>query len=196
VGEPADHGREDQADSQVDGEDRPPVGDREHERAEQRPEHAAELLDGRDHPERHPAPWGGVEVGDQRQGGRHQAAAAHALQEPAGDHRRHVVGERGDQRAEREQGERGDQHRHPAAQVRDPADQRQHRDVPQQEAGDDRGRALELVDGDADAAHHVGQREHDDVGVGRGERHSHRGEGQQQARRPHRSPGHRTVTAR
>ncbi len=55
------------------------------------------------------------------------------------------------------------------AQVGDPADQRQHRDVPEQEAGDDRRGPLELVDRDADRGHHVRQRQHDDVGVGGGE---------------------------
>ena len=79
--------------------------------------------------------------------------------------------------------QRGDQHRHPAAQVGDPADQRQHRDVPEQEAGDDRGGPLELVDRDAGAGHHVGQREHDDVGVRGRERHGDRRETEQQPRR-------------
>ena len=55
-------------------------------RAEQRPEHAADLLDRGDDAERHAAPLGGVEVGDQRQRGRHQPAAADALEEAAGDH--------------------------------------------------------------------------------------------------------------
>ena len=46
----------------------------------------------------------------------------------------------------------------------------QHRDVAEQEAGDDRRGPLELVDRDADRRHHVGQREHHDIGVDRGER--------------------------
>ena len=47
---------------------------------------------------------------------------------------------------------------------------RQHRDVAEEEAGDDRCRPLEGVDADADSGHHVGQREDDDVGVGGRER--------------------------
>jgi hypothetical protein len=75
------------------------------------------------------------------------------------------------------------QDRHAAAQVGDPADQGQHRDVPEQEARHDRGGALELVDGDAGAGHHVRQREDDDVGVGRREGNGHRGQGEQEPRR-------------
>ena len=78
--------------------------------------------------------------------------------------------------------ERHHQHRHPAAQVGDPADQREHRDVAEQEAADDRCRALELVDRHADAGHHVGQGEHDDVGVGRRERHGDGCHGEEQPR--------------
>ena len=37
--------------------------------------------------------------------------------------------------------------------------------------------------GIADAAHHLGQRQDDDVGVGRRERHRHGGQGEQQPRR-------------
>ena len=53
-------------------------------------------------PSGHAAALGGVEVGDQRERRGHQAAAADALEEPAGDHAGQVVGQRGDQRAERE----------------------------------------------------------------------------------------------
>ena len=151
------------------------------------PSDAADLLDGGDDAERHAAALDGVEVGDQGQRGRHQPAAADALQEPAGDHAGQVVGQGGDQRPDREDHQRRHEHRHPAAQVGDPADQRQHRDVAEQEAGDDRRRPLQLVDGDADAAHHVGQREHDDVGVGRREGHGDRGQAEQQPRAPRRS---------
>ena len=87
-------------------EDRPPVGDRQHQGAEQRADDAAELLHRRDDAERDAAPVGGVEVGDQGQRRRHQPAAADALEEPAGDHAGQVVGERGDQRADREHDQR------------------------------------------------------------------------------------------
>ena len=174
---------EHQPDGEVDQEDRPPVGDREDQGAEQRPDDAARLLDRRHDPEGYGAALDGVEIGDEGQRGRHQAAAAQALQEPAGHHRRHVVGERGDQRAEGEDHQRGDQHRHPAAQVGDPADQRQHRDVAEQEAGDDRRGALELLGGVAHRAEHVGQRQDDDVGVRGGERDRDGGQGQQPPRR-------------
>ena len=116
-----------------------------------------------------PAALDGVEVGDQGQGRRHQAAAADALEEAPDHHRGHVVGQCGEQRAGGEDDEGGDEDRHPAAQVGDPADERQHRDVPEQEAGDDRCGLLELVDGHADRGHHLRQRQDDDVGVGGGE---------------------------
>ena len=151
------------------------------------PTHAAELLDGRDDPEGYAAALDGVEVGHQGERRRHQPATADALQEPARDHARHVVGQRGHQRPDGEQHQRRHQHRHPAAQVGDPADQRQHRDVAEQEAGHDRGGSLQLVDRDADRAHHLREREHHDVGVGRGEGDGDGGQPQQQpgpARRP------------
>ena len=173
--------RQDEPDGEVDREDAAPVGVRHHDGAEQRAEHAAELLHGRDHAERHAAALDGVEVRDEGQRGRDQPAAADALEEPAGDQARQVVGQRGDQRPEREEDERGDQHGQPAAQVGDPADQRQHRDVPEQEAGDDRRRPLELVERDAGRGHHLGQGQHDDVGVGGGEGHRDRSQAEQPA---------------
>ena len=77
------------------------------------------------------------------------------------------VGGRREQRAEREQQQAADQHRHPAAQVGQPAQQRQGGGVAEQEAADDRRRPLELVEPDADPGEDVGQRQDDDVGVGR-----------------------------
>ena len=130
----ADRRGEDQPDGEVDREDRAPVRHGEHRGAEQRPEHRADLLDRRDDAEGDPAPLDRVEVGDQGERGRHQPAAADALEEPAGDHARHVVGQRRDQRAEGEEHQRHHEDRHPAAQVGDPADQREHRDVAEQEA--------------------------------------------------------------
>ena len=79
-----------------------------------------------------------------------------------------------------EHDQRHHQHRQAAAQVGDPTDEREHGDVAEQEAGHDRRGPLELVDRDADAGHHVGQREHHDVGVGGRERDGDRGEAEQQ----------------
>ena len=62
------------------------VRDGEHHRAVQRAEHAAELLDRADHAERDAAAGRRVEVGDQRERGRHQPTGADALEEPAGHH--------------------------------------------------------------------------------------------------------------
>ena len=91
-----------------------------------------------------------------------------------------------------------DQHRHPAAQVGDPPDQRQHRDVAEQEPGDDRSGALQLVDAEPDARHHVRQREDDDVGVGGGERDRDRGQPEQEPRPRVGTPGagHRRRSSR
>ena len=182
-GQGADRGGQDQPDGEVDGEDRPPVGHGEHGRAEERTEHRADLLDRRHDAQRDAAALDGVEVGDEREGGGHQAAAADALEEPAGDDARHVVGQRRDEGAQREEHQRHHQHRHPAAQVGDPADQREHRDVAEQEAADDRGGPLQLVDRHPDAGHHVGQRQHDDVRVGGGERDGDGRHRQEQPRR-------------
>ena len=160
---------EDEPDGEVDREDRAPVGEGEDRGAEERAQHGPDLLDGRDDPERDAAALRGIEVGDQGQCRRHQAATADALEEAAGDDAGHVVGQRRDQAAEGEEHERHHQDRHPAAEVGDPADQGQHRDVAQQEAADDRRGPLELVDRHPDAGHHVRQRQDHDVGVGGGE---------------------------
>ena len=84
---PADEDGEDEPDDEVDREDHPPVGDGEDHRAVERADDAADLLDGRDDPERYAAPLDRVEVGDQGQRGRDQPATADPLQEPA-DHQR------------------------------------------------------------------------------------------------------------
>ena len=157
-------------------------GDDEHEGAEHRPEHRAELLHGPDHPERHPAAVGRPELGDDREGRGHEAAATDALHDPAGDEHRQVGGQGRDRRADDEHAEAGEQHPLPVDEVGDPADERQHGDVAEQEAGDDRGRALECVDADADPAHHVGEGEHDDVGVGGGEGDGDRGRREERPR--------------
>ncbi len=149
------------------------------------PDHAADLLDRSDHAQRHGAAVLRVEVGHQGERRGHQASGAHALHQPSDDHRGEVVGGGGQQRAEGEHREGADQHRDSAPEVGDPADEREHRDVPEQEARDDRGRPLEGVDRHADPGHHVGQREDDDVGVGGREGDRERGERHQGARAAH-----------
>ena len=72
-----------QPEQHVEPEDRPPVGDGEHGRAQQRPEHAAELLHRADDAERGAAPLGRPEVGDQGERRGHETAPADALQDPA-----------------------------------------------------------------------------------------------------------------
>ena len=90
----------------------------------------------------------------------------------APEHRRpQRVGARGQQRAEGEQQQAADQDRDPTAQVGQPAEQRQGGGVAEQEAPDDRGGPLQLVETDADPGQDVGQRQDDDVGVGRRDEH-------------------------
>lgn len=83
--------------------------------------------------------------------------------------------ERRDRRADDEHGEAAEEHALARGEVGEAADEREHGDVAEEEARDDRGRALERVDAEADAGHHVGEGEHDDIGVGGGERHRDRG---------------------
>ena len=182
-----DGGGQDEADGEVDPEDVAPGAEGEDHGAVQRAEDAAELLHGSDDAEWHPAPLGGVEVGDQRERHGHEATAAHALEEATGHQAAEVVRRCGDQRAEGEDHECCDEDGGSAAEVGDPADQREHRDVPEQEAAHDRGGSLQLVDVEPDRAHHVGQGEHHDVGVGGRERHGYGGQAEQELRRPTRA---------
>jgi hypothetical protein len=149
----------------VEDEDAAPAGEGEHGGAEQRAEHAAELLDRGDEAEGHAPALDRVERRDQRHRRGHQATTADALQEAARDHAGQVERRSGHDGPEGEGDQRGGQHRHRAADVGHPADEREHRDVSQQEARHDRRRPLQLLDADVDRGHHVGQREHDDVGV-------------------------------
>ena len=55
---------------------------------------------------------------------------------------------------------------------------REYRDVAEQEARDDRGGPLQLIRRQAYPSHHVGQRQYDDVSVGRRERDRDRRQGQ------------------
>ncbi len=177
------HGeREQDPDHEVEHEDRAPARHREHRRAQQGAEHAARLLDRGDDAERHPAALHGVEVRDQRERCRDQATAAEPLQEAPHDHAGQVVGEGRDQRAEREDDQGRDQHRGSPAQVGDASDQRQHGDVAEQEARDDRRGPLELLRRDPGRGTHLGQGEDHDVGVRGGEGHRDGGEAEQQPR--------------
>ncbi len=161
---------EDDSRRRAEPEDGAPVGDREHRGAEHRPEDGPELLHGADDAERHSTTAGRPEVGDEREGRRDEAAAPGALDDPPRDEHRQLGGQRRDDRPDDEDTEAGEQHPPAVDDVGDPADQRQHRDVAEEEPGDDGRRALQRVDADADAAHHVGEGEDDDVGVGGGER--------------------------
>jgi hypothetical protein len=53
--------------------------------------------------------------------------------------------------------------------VGEASDQRQGRDIADEKAGDDRRRAVKGFNPETDTGHHVGQREDDDIGVGRRE---------------------------
>jgi hypothetical protein len=195
--ESGDGGGEDQADGEVDPEDVAPGAEGEHHGAVQRAEDAAELLHRPDHAEGHAASFGGVEVGDERERHRHQATATHALQETTGDQAAEVVRRCGDQRAEREDHECCDKYGSATAEIGDPADQREHRDVTEEEAAHDRGGTLQLVDVEPDRAHHVGEGEHDDVGVGGRECHGDGCQAEQELRRPTRTgDGSRSGTRR
>ena len=73
------------------------------------------------------------------------------------------------------------QQRASAVQVGEPPEKRHDHHVAEQEAADDRGRRLELIDADADVGHDRGQREHDDVRVHRGDEHRCRRDGEDPA---------------
>ena len=163
-----------EAEHDVEPEDRPPVCNCENGRTEQRPEDAAELLYGADHAQRRSAPFDRPEVGNERQRRRHQPAAADALQHPAAHQHRQLDRDRGDSRADHEQGQAEEQDPLARNEIREPADQRQHRDVAEQEARDDRRCSLQLIDTEADAGHHVRQSHDHDVGVRRSEGHRDR----------------------
>ncbi len=121
-------------------------------------------------PERRAAPVRRPEVRDEREGRRHEATTADALEHAPRDEHRHLDGERRDGGADDEDEQAAEQDPAPVEQVGQAADEGQHRDVAEEEAGDDRRRPLEGVDADADSGHHVGQREDDDIGVGGRER--------------------------
>jgi len=103
-------GREDDAEDDVEPEDRPPVGHGEHRGAEQRTQNAPELLHGADHTQRRTAPVGWPQVGDDRQGCRDQTAAADALKDPPADEDGKLDRYRGDGRTDHEDAEAGEQH--------------------------------------------------------------------------------------
>jgi hypothetical protein len=63
---------------------------------------------------------------------------------------------RGDERPGREGEQAADQHRDPAGEVGEPADEREHADVAEEEHTDDRRGATEFVGREPDAGHDVG----------------------------------------
>ncbi len=179
----ADHGGgQDQSDRAIEPEDVAPVAERQHDGAVERPEDAAELLDRADDAERQPAPGWRPHVGDQREGRRYEATAAHALDEATSNHAVEVVGGGRYDRADREDQHRAEEHGDAAAQIGNAADQGEDADVAEQEPRQDRRRLLQLVDVKTGRAHHVGQREDDDIRVGGGERDRDGRESQQSAR--------------
>ena len=160
---------EQQTQHRVQPEDGPPVSDDEDEGAEHRAEHGPEFLHRPDDTQGYPAPVRRPELGDDGQGGRHEASSADALDHPAGHEHGQLDGQGGDHRPDDEDPQAGEQHPLAVDEVGQPTDEGQHRDVAEQEARDDRCRPLEGVDAHPDTAHHVGQGEDDDIGVGGGE---------------------------
>jgi hypothetical protein len=134
--------------------------------------------------------------GSARRSGGHRSAtrASVAALQAAPEHRRpEPVGGRGEQRAERERQQAADQHRHTAAEVRQPPEQRQRGGVAEQEAADDRRGPLQLVEGHADPGQDVGQRQDDDVRVGRRDQDGQGGEDDDRQAR-HGGPGGRGLS--
>ena len=165
-----DDGIQHESGSDVEPEDRSPSRPREDDRAQHRSEHRPQLLHGADDAERRAAPVRRPQVRDEREGRRHEATTADALEHASRDEHRHLDGERRDGGPDGEDEQTAEQDPAPVEQVGQAADEGQHRDVAEEEARDDRRRPLEGVDADADTGHHVGQREDDDVGVGGRER--------------------------
>src|ERR1035437_8468097 len=97
-----------------------------------------------------------------------QGAPDHDLDE-AVRRRRHQGAEREDQQA-------GEQHRPATEQVGETSEQRQHGDVAEQEAADDRRGLAEVGEVDSDRAHDRRQRNHHHVGVGGSEQDAERRE--------------------
>ena len=160
-----------------------PAGRREDDRPGQRAEHAAELLDGAHRAEREAPALDRPPVGDEGERRGHEPSAAQALQAAAEHRGRQGVRAGGEQRPDREGEQARDEHGDAAAQVREPADERQDRDVAEEEGADERGAALQLVDAQPDAGHHLGQHEDDDVGVRRREQDGDRGDDERTQRR-------------
>ena len=196
VAHPHHRGGEHESDRAVQPEDVAPRPEREDDRSVERPDDAAELLYRADDPERQAATRRRPQVGHQGEGRRDETAAADALDEPAGDDAGQVVRRGRDDRADREHDEAAEQDGDASAQVGDASDERQHGDVAEQEAGHDRRGPLELVEVEPDRGHHVGQRQHDDVGVGGREHDRDRREPEQDPGRglPHRPYGTLIVT--
>ena len=73
------------------------------------------------------------------------------LDDPAGDEDRQLRGEGRDARADDEDRQATEQHALAIDEVGQPADQRQDRDITQEEAADDGRRTLEVLDAEPDA---------------------------------------------
>ena len=174
-----DEEREDDREDDVEPEDGAPVGDREDRRPEHRAQDRPDLLHRADHPQRHPSLPGRPQIRDERQRRRHEPAAAGALDDPAGDEDGQLDRDGRHRRADGEGDEAPQEDPAAIDEVGQAPDERQHRDVPQEEAGQDRGRPLQRVEPDPDAGHHVREGEDDDVRVGRGEGHGHGGDPEQ-----------------
>ena len=135
----------------VEPEDHSPVGDGQDQRPEQRSDDAADLLDRADHAERRSRlPTGHRSATNARVAG-DSSAAADTLQETPSDHDRQLGGDRGDGRADDEECQAAQEDALPIDEIRQPTDQRQHRDVPQQKTGDDQRSLLQRIDAEADA---------------------------------------------
>ncbi len=166
---------------QVDPEDRVPfpqlhprhhrARDQRHQPAVQGPERAAQLL-GRSHrPEGHrPFPFL-PQVADERHRDRQQRAPGHPLDGPPGHHHDLAGRQRRQDGAEREGRQAGVDQRPPPVAVGQLPEQRHRGHVPEQEARDDRGRALQVVERDADVLGDVDEDGHHHVRVERGQQH-------------------------
>ena len=158
----------------VEPEDRAPVGHRQHGRAKQRTENAAELLHCAHHTQRRSATIRRPQVGNERQCRRHQPTSADPLQHPAAHQHRQLDGDRRDSRTDDKDRQAKEQDPLACDEIRESPDQRKDRNVPEQEARDDRRGPMQFVNSEADPGHHVRQGHDHDIGVGRSERHRHR----------------------
>jgi hypothetical protein len=99
------HQRGDEAERQIDPEDRGPAGLIDQERAHHRPEQGR-AAEGAGYIDLHARAVGtAIDVADQRHGDRHDGAGAETLQDAKEDQPDHAAGEAAQQRAEEEEGD-------------------------------------------------------------------------------------------